>query len=303
MFLSKELLEKYRAPITQIEQFAQRYPNGIEVLDFLDENKQNSSKRDFVDMCFWGHIHLPYEDCELEKMKEILQIDTSTRVWSSHNIFESDSVSLSMGVTKSAHIENSREIENSLYVNLSRRVENSQFVWQSGQVRKSSFISESWEIEKCADVYGSDYCFSSNHILLSNKCRKSEGLIECNNVEHSAYSSKLENCSYCLFCTELGDKKFHIFNQEVSSKDFFIWDALIRTYMRDNSSRLEKDILSVKAEKNTYCGFELENSSNSYSLFQNWDKAFFNELRKFPKFNKWFLYKLTMNKNVLELDN
>ena len=68
MFLSNEILKKYNACELGLEWFDRHYPNGVELMDFLDSAQAfvgPDSK--ILELLYWGYLLLPYDEREKEK--------------------------------------------------------------------------------------------------------------------------------------------------------------------------------------------------------------------------------------------
>lgn len=302
MYLTVDFLEKNKVCGPGLEWFKKHYANGIELMDFFDECRHYLPSRKLVEIIYWGYTHLQYNENELEKMKEVLCIDTSSQVWMSENVYDSEKVARASEIYGSRNIESSSEITQSSSVSESSKVRASHFISGGYNIENSTFIVGCTDIKNCSDVCHSDSCSFSRHFYRSRNCKNSEGLIDCINTSHSAFSRELESCEYCLFCENLEGKKFHIFNQPIGAKEFFIWDALIRTLFQ-NKPELEGHFINVARSEETYCGYEIITTSNPYSLFSKWNQDLFGELRKYPGYNDWLMYKLTMNQNAFEVNN
>lgn len=302
MYLTVDFLEKNKACGPGLEWFKKHYSNGVELMDFFDECRSYLPSKKLVEIIYWGYTHLQYNESELEKMKEILCIDTSSQVWMGESVYDSERVARSIEIYESRNIESSSAIMKSSSVSESSNVRASHFVLGSESIENSSFIVKCLDIKNCSDVCYSNSCSFSRHLYRSYDCKNSEGLIDCVNTVHSAFSRGLDRCEYCLFCENLEGQKFHIFNQPIGAKEFFIWDALIRTLFQ-NKPELEGYFVNTSRNEETYSGYEIAATTSPYSLFSKWNRDLFNELRKYPGYNDWFMYKLTMNQNAFEVNN
>ena len=74
MFLTDEILEKYNACGIGRKLFNKLYPNGVEIMDLLD------NKHIPKEMLWWGETWLPVSDEELNKLYKVLEIEDSFKV-------------------------------------------------------------------------------------------------------------------------------------------------------------------------------------------------------------------------------
>lgn len=301
MFLTSEILKKKKACNYGLQWFERAFPDGAELMDILEEASHHLSNRKVLEMLYWGYTHLEYDERELEKMREVLSIDTSTEVWMSGSVFESHKVARSCEIYRSQNVESSYNIEDSVSIYNSKEVKKSQFVFGSEDVCDSSYILSSNRIQDCADVYKGADCLDSSHLYAVSDCYASTRLSFSDGIAMSSYSTNLHDCSYCLFCKDLYNKRFYIFNEKVSERDYFVREALIKKYLTE----LEREQYMIKQIYNekAYAGVELLAVPNPYCSYDRWSKDTFARLRKIPGYNDWLMYQITMNQNSFFLDD
>ena len=108
--------------------------DGEEFIDYLCRAEVGSkSERDFI---YWAYLHLNYDDNEFDKMREVLDTDTSDYVFESYKVFNSQFVS------------NSKDIYNSKYIFSCDGVRDSLNIGQSKTIIEGFKIIDSFDVEQ-----------------------------------------------------------------------------------------------------------------------------------------------------------
>lgn len=265
--------------------------DGEEFIDYLCRAEVGSkSERDFI---YWAYLHLNYNDNELDKMREVLDIDTSDYVFESFKIFNSQFVSNSKDIYNSKCILSCDGIRNSLNIRQSKTIVEGFKIIDSFEVVQSSYILNSSKIKDSADVYLCKNCTSCYGITESTNLIDCMGIYKSENCLYSYYSQNLKNCSYCLFCDGLIDKKFHIFNREIDRKDFFIIFSMFSDYMaRQNLQNVK--IFNTKDRSLSY-----EVGAKMINFYKNFSDTTVQKIKELPYYNAKIAFDITLNNKFL----
>ena len=219
MFITNEILERYNACESGKKIFNRLYPNGVEIIDLLDNRHIPD------EILHWGAEYLPVSAEELEKYYERVNVVDSTncsmssKITKSNNIFKSINISnsnfikLSQNVIDSENISSSQSIKTSKYVNNSISVEYSELVVNSKNITKSVNIANSSDLDYCFNISNGKNLLNCDTMYNSSLC------------EYSGFSSFLIGCHKVLFCSQLNQSSFMLFNKPISESLFYeIWE-------------------------------------------------------------------------------
>lgn len=294
MYLTVELLRKYGAREEKIQEFIGRFPNGVEALDFLEEIGPEAIAGNYspwLEALYWGYRMLPWTTKEKEKYCEVLNIDSSSSVYESYDVEESEKVIHSDHIYLSGNIDNCSNIRNSNYVASSATVEGSDGVLKSEYIVNSSLVDTGMDIQSSKEIY------KASHVKKSQKCARVDSIENCVGIFSSSgceevyYSSFLKNCHHCLFCDDIEDASFRIFNQPVSEKDFFIILSMVESYF-DN--KLEP-LIETTINDEFYFGLDWHVSTHFTKIYRSLSQEVFNQLYRLPGYNDWLMYQITLN--------
>ena len=265
--------------------------DGEEFIDYLCRAEVGSkSERDFI---YWAYLHLNYNDNELDKMREVLDIDTSDYVFESFKIFNSQFVSNSKDIYNSKYIFSCNEVRESLDVKKSETVVNGYNIIASFNIERSSYIMSSTKIKDCVDVYLCDDCVRCYGITDSLKLEGCMGVYKSENCIYAYYSQNLKNCKYCLFCDGLVDKEFYIFNKKVDRKDFFIIFSIFCDYMTT------QDLQNVKIFKTENNSLSYEVGAKMINFYKNLSDRVVQSIKRLPYYNAKIAFDITLNNKFL----
>lgn len=301
MFLSNEILKKYNACELGLKWFDRHYPDGVELMDFLDNARVfvgPDSK--ILELLYWGYRILPYDEREKEKYREILDIDTSEQVFESFNVINSEKVIRSHDIYNSKHIEDSTRITKSFGVHRSHDIQdsmgilNSYSIWNSNWVSMSSNVKNSYDIQACSNIVLSGNSAWSDNIT---RCR---GLFYSNDCQEVYYSQNMNNCHHCLFCKDLENASFMIFNNPVTEKDFFVIFELVQKPFIIHTI----PIANWHKKEDTYFGYTWKGLVSPSKIYSEVPQSGFDFLSTLPNYNSWMMYQLTLNsKSFQDLKN
>lgn len=234
-----------------------------------------------------------YDDNELEKIKEVLDIDTSEYVFESFKVFDSTFVQHSQDVYNSRFIYSCNGVKNSAAVQNSKTIINSCNIITGSNIENSSYTLNSTKIKDCTDVYRCNECDSCYGITDSIGLKNCMGIYKSENCLCSYYSQNLRNCSYCLFCDGLINKKFHIFNREVDRKDFFVIFSMLSDYM------IRQDLQNVKIfnVKDKYLSYEV--GAKMINFYKNFTDTMVEKIKNLPYYNAKIAFDITLNNKFL----
>lgn len=301
MFLSNEILKKYNACEQGLEWFDRHYPDGVELMDFLD------SAREFVgpaskilELLYWGYRMLPYDEREKEKYREILDIDTSKQVFESFHVVNSEKVIRSHDIYNSSRVDRSVNITKSFGVQESSDIQDSTAILKSFDIWSSYRIAEASNIQNSYDIQIASYAKFSCNSARCNNITGCQGLFDGENCLEVYFSTKMENCHHCLFCKDLTDASFMIFNQPTTEKDFFVILELIK-------EPFVRHILPIaiwQPNEDTYFGYIWRGFISSSQIYSGIPQSGFDFLYTLPNYNSWLMYQLTLNpKSFQDLKN
>lgn len=212
MLVTTNILLNYDAPQDLVEYFENKYPDGIESVKLLEDER--------LDL-----LHFIVKYLKISEQEKLIY-NRKCKITDSINIYNSELVN------------GSSYIVNSINVNFSELVHNSQ------NVSYSKFIYNADEIRDCADVWESNNIDNSNKIMLSQNVSNSEDVIYSQDVYWSQVINNSQNiegakaiyksnnitnsffCGFCndlensLFCLGINGKNYQIFNKDVNPQIF-----------------------------------------------------------------------------------
>lgn len=265
--------------------------DGEEFIDYLCRAEVGSrSERDFI---YWAYLHLNYDDNEFDKMREVLDIDTSNYVFESFKIFNSQFVCHSQDVYNSKLIYSCDGVKDSICAKNSKTIINSYNIITGLNIAYSSYTISSINIKDSADVYRCQDCDSCYGITDSIGLKDCMGVYRSENCTYTYYSQNLKNCKYCLFCDGLVDKEFHIFNREVDRKDFFIIFSIFSDYMT------RQNLQNVKVFKTENNSLSYEVGAKMINFYKNFSDIIVQKIKELPYYNAKIAFDITLNNKFL----
>lgn len=289
MFLTLDILKKYRACNKGIEKFEKLYPDGEEVAKIIQDPRTPS------DLLHWGFEFLPVSEEEIELYKERLKIINCEDFIRSKNIEDCSTVINSKNCKNSREIKNSFNVDKSELVADSKKVTKSSYIFDSKDVHDSSFIVQS------SSVHGSDFVFfgkniyNSSNIFRSDDIFDSIGLRKCDHVENSFFCSDCEKSMNLLFCYDLTGEEYHIFNQEVPLNAFF---------------KVQREILELFPNLSfnfaTFTGHLPAQSERGYIINEDYtthysvSDEFYAYIKTLPQYDPFIMYMITLDPKFLQ---
>lgn len=265
--------------------------DGEEFIDYLCRAEVGSkSERDFI---YWAYLHLNYDDNELDKMREVLDIDTSDYIFESFKIFNSQFVCRSQDVYKSKFIYSCDGVKDSLCVQNGKIIINGYNIINGSNIEHSSYTINSIKIKACTDVYQCKDCDSCYGIADSIGLKDCMGVYKSENCTYTYYSQNLKNCKYCLFCDGIVGKEFHIFNREVDRKDFFIIFSIFSNYM---TRQVLQNVKVFKTEKKS---LSYGVGAKMINFYKNLSDTIVQKIKELPYYNAKIAFDITLNNKFL----
>ena len=279
MFITNEILERYNACESGKKIFNRLYPNGVEIIDLLDNRHIPD------EILHWGAEYLPVSAEELEKYYERVNVVDSTncsmssKITKSNNIFKSINISnsnfikLSQNVIDSENISSSQSIKTSKYVNNSISVEYSELIVNSKNITKSINIANSSDLDYCFNISNGKNLLNCDTMYNSSLC------------EYSGFSSFLIGCHKVLFCSQLNQSSFMLFNKPISEPLFYeIWEQY---------KTITKNVEIIEDNSNIFYGgapiirFD--------TMFKKLGEDFKNWVKILPNYDNFIMYQITLN--------
>ena len=295
MFLTVELLEKYHAPREIMEKFGEKYPNGIDMILFLDNCQKEINKKSFRKNLFWGYMMLPLTESEKEKYREVLEIDTSEAVSDGWKIFDSKIVAKSQNITDCQFVYNSDGIFDCRHILESNGANGSEFLDKSNKITNSFYVSKSSNVQNSAQIFCSWGVNDCKDIIKSGDIQRSSSLYQCENCHDVLYSNFLTDCHHCLFCNDLKSKSFMIFNTQFTERDFFTVTALVK----DHKFILEP-VMKARLLEDSFAGFQPIIIPSIFHHYSKMTQEDFDFLYSLPLYNAWVMYQITMNNKAFQ---
>ena len=278
MFITNEILERYNACESGKKIFNRLYPNGVEIIDLLDNRHIPD------EILHWGAEYLPVSAEELKKYYERVNVVDSTncsmssKITKSNNIFKSINISnsnfikLSQNVIDSENISSSQSIKTSKYVNNSISVEYSELIVNSKNITKSVNIANSSDLDYCFNISNGKNLLNCDTMYNSSLC------------EYSGFSSFLIGCHKVLFCSQLNQSSFMLFNKPISEALFYeIWEQY---------KTITKNVEIIEDNSNIFYGgapivrFD--------TMFKKLGEDFKNWVKTLPNYDNFVIYQITL---------
>ena len=274
----------------------------FELMDILEAFQFSSCSDE--EICWWCEIfstisaYFALSQDEEDKMKEVLEIENASAVFSSGYISDCQFVCNSFRVKSSRYVEESDNIENSNNILYSSQVKRGNFIYSSIRVKNSSQITKSSDVVESTAVCDSQDIENSKVIFHGYRLKDSLYCFDVSNSDNVFFSEDLEDCSYCMFCCGLKEKKFYFFNQPISEKDFFMVKAFIFQRFGHLFDRFYKEQMGFKATICEYCGFSFPKLPQNYrEMMRNYyftlPVGLYNYLKTLPNYNENVLYLIT----------
>jgi hypothetical protein len=287
MFITYDLLEKYNACESGKRFFQRFYPNGVEVLELL-ENKH--VPKEFL---FWGEENLPVSKEELEKFNEVCGIKNSTRVFRSYNIEDSDLISNSNNIFASKVIKACKFINNSNVCFSSNDVEKGSFIFSSSEIGNSKYCLNASNIEDSVDISISSNITNCSHICNSHYMGRAIMVYSSTLSENCYFSSFLKNCKNCLFSIDQENKEYLLFNQPISE---MVYQQVLRALL----IKLKHETIKLYTEKeDDFLGTFIEPKVDFSTFFNELSPEFWKWVKTLPNFDSFIMYQITLQREFL----
>ena len=287
MFITADILRKYKACEQDIKYIERFYPNGAEMIDIIRDRHIN---KDFL---HWGRKTFTTSE------EEFFAYCQACKIVNSENFWNCQEISNSKNIIQSRCIESSKGVFNSEDIRHSTDICDSSFVQNSHQVFVSSIINNSEKTYKGENINDSNnICLSqmisdSKNIFRSSNIFNSTEIINCTNMTNAHFCQNCSNVRNSLFCNNLNDAEYCVFNLPVDEKRFNLFLSQYDQYFQTQlifSENWPKDIIDSTAPQITY-RIDIQHSALS-KQFLRWAKTL-------PGYDKFFMYKLTMLPEIL----
>lgn len=288
MFLTNDILKKYKACGKGIDIFNKIYPAGAEMRDvILNENIPDEA-------LFWGALYLPSSEEERALLSHRMKVNNSVNVMASHNVNDSKDVRRSNNIEKSKRILNSdtiiesKFVTNSTDIKLSHNIINSHHIFKSGDVANSQHIKNSFNVANSSNITDSINILNSHHLY------SSEAVYQCEDSEFVGISFGIKHSKKILFCTQISDGNSMIFNKPIDNYKFeHYWHSLCE-FISDEKIQI---IMGAPTISNFYSAdvnnnFKIMFESMSYELRQ-W-------IKQIDNYDPYIMYTITLDPFWLE---
>lgn len=281
MFVNNEILEKYGACASGKEFINRLYPNGVEILDLLD------NKHVPVEILHWGAKFLPVSEEELRKYEQYICVQNSTNCLESEKVFSSKNIYKSKNIDNSEFIKYSRDISNSKKITNSVDIFESSYVNNSEKIEYSTKIINSKSISNCINIINSSDISNSNNLSKCYSLKYCNTVLKSDFCELVGFSSFLTGCSKMLFCTSLTSESLMLFNKPISLYNFNeIYENFL--YMIQN-----EDINLILDDNNSSYFNGLANTK--IEVIFNVSDNFINWIKTLPNYDNFIMYQITLN--------
>ena len=288
MFITYDLLEKYKACENGKRLFQRLYPNGVEISELLN------NKLIPKEVLFWGEENLPVSKEELEKFQEVCGVKNSTRVFHSYNIEDSDLISSSNNIISSNGIQGCKFIQNSNMCFSSHDIEKSSFIVGSSEITNSDYCLNSSNVENSVDISASSNITNCSHIYNSHYMGNAIMVYNSMLSEDCYFSSFLKNCKKCLFSIEQENKEYLMFNQPVSE---MVYQQVLRALF----IKLKHEVIKLYTEKEDELSRTIIEPKIDFSLFLNEiSPDFWAWVKTLPNFDNFIIYQIAMQRKLLD---
>ena len=287
MFITAEILKKYKAYDQDVGYIERFYPNGAEMIDII---RDRHISKEFL---HWCREFLNVSEEEFAAYQEACKIVNTEGYWCSQDVRDSKyvvrskCVNNSIGVFSSSEVSDSTDIIGSENIELSHQifyssmVDNSQRVYKGQNIVESSNVCNSTMVVRSKSVIGSVNVFDSTEIIDSRTVTDSHFCKDCNNI------------AFCLFCDGLENAEYHIFNKPVSQKHYEIFVNQYTKYLQEELEFIKEWPKNLLVEGTTY----------PTKKFDDWyhpiSEKFWKWARTLPGFDSMFLYNITMLPEIL----
>ena len=287
MYITADLLRKYKGCEQGIKYIERFYPEGAEMIDIIQDRHIN---KEFL---HWGREHLTHTPDELAAYIKACRIINTDGFWYSQDVRDSKYV------VKSKDVESSIGVFESTDVKSSNDIINSESILDSKQVLYSSMIDESTKIFKGQNVTGStNICNStmianSRNIIDSFSVFDSSEIINCSNVSDSYFCQDCNNIKHCMFCYGIEDAEYCIFNKPIEPKHY---ELIVKQYLKYLTEQLDfirdwpEDLL-VSVHVSPTRKFD--------DWFHPINSRFWKWVRTLPNFDSMLIYNITMLPELL----
>ena len=287
MFITADLLRKYKVckqGIWYIERF---YPAGAEMIDIIKD------KHIPKEMLHWCREHLSSTPEELQIYCDICNIINSEGFWYSTDVINSKYVVKSKNVKDSRSIFESSDIkdcedivatdeaESSRQIFYSSMVDSCEKVYKGNNIVDSVNICNSTMIARCKNVIDSNTVFDSSEIIKSSTVTDSHFCQECSNIDH------------CMFCEGISGVEYYIFNKPIDKKLYEMFEKQYKKYMEAQLDFIQKwpDELIAAAYVAPTRKFD--------SWYHSISGKFWKWARTLPNFDSMLIYNITMLPEIL----
>ena len=287
MYITAEILRKYKGCEQGIRYIERFYPEGAEMIDIIQDK---NIPKEFL---HWGREHLTHTPDELAAYIKACRIVNTDGFWYSQDVRDrkyvvrSKEVSDSIGVFDSCDIIRSSDVVNSENINESKQIFYSSMIDGGEKIIKGLNITES------INICNSTMVVRSKNVIDSVNVFESSEIIKCNGVSDSYFCQDCKNIKHCMFCKGLENAEFHVFNKPVDQNLFVLF---VKQYLKYLTEQL--DFIRDWPE-------DLLVSAHVFPTrkFDDWfhpiNSRFWKWVHTLPNFDSMLIYNITMLPEIL----
>ena len=219
MYLTYEYLESLAPCSEGAAWFKEKYPNGAELLDIINDPK---TRKEFL---HWGfeHLRINAEEREAYYKRLNINVEDVRTIYESNDISNSSYVTGSRVVTDSTYVFESSRVTNSTNIKKGKFITDANKVYHSSFVTNSERIYNSTNITDSKNIISSEYVVDSHSILNGYMITDSKyvsGFVpgRSSDISNSSFIFECRGLKNCLFCSSLQDKEYYLFNKYIGEK-------------------------------------------------------------------------------------
>lgn len=210
LYITKELLEQYKACEQGIKFMDRFYPDGADCITLLND------KHVPIDFLHWGYKVLPVETEDMERYRERMELVDCRNCFESRRCTNSRQIIHSEDCADSLFVFSSQKVNKSTNVINSTQVDDSEDIYNSTGIEHSAALYGCTNLTDCSGAYRSRYSKKSQGLFTSTFCFNCRNIINSTQVEDSQFCAGCNNIKNCLFCFGVKDSENLVFNAPAS---------------------------------------------------------------------------------------
>jgi len=286
MFLTVDILEKYKACPEGVSWFLRHFPDGAELMEVMNTRHIPLS---FLD---WGFLHLPTSQEEKKYYCEIVKIsEDSTDIFESHQVTNSHVVTNSKDVQNSSYTYFSEDVSNSHIISHGIRIKDSTYVSRSTAIFSSVNIINSTNIKNSNNISYSNYIINSHDIYKSTLLTNSAFCLFSSNLQDCVFCSHMSNSNHCLFCYDMIDAQYCVFNKQI---DKTTWEFIYEEFL-DIFENVHLNLFTPWIKEDPNAIVTVNNNYQNMFIPIFGEKKYSNWVRNLPYYDDLLAYKITFS--------